>query len=150
MHAISTRDNRLSSLTMAPRLNLFATRNVLRHITTHQSSTVNRWNTTRAAAIESSKKQCLSAQPRIRRQAYSSSSKKTDQQNVPPEEAEPKGPTQDTLPDVSHEAAAMDKILNGKKCDGAAPGSPELEQGTPIDEVGPNLSAVLLSLEYAN
>lgn len=80
-----------------------------------------------------SSKQCLSAQPRIRRQAYSSS-KQTDQ--PAPEEAEPKGPTQDTLPDVSHEAAAMDKILSGKKCDGAAPGSPELEQGTPIDEVG--------------
>lgn len=51
------------------------------------------------------------------------------------EPEQPKGPNQDQLPHVNEEAAAIDKILSGKKCDGKAPGSPELEQGTPVDEV---------------
>jgi hypothetical protein len=56
---------------------------------------------------------------------------------LPEEPEQPKGPTQDQLPHVSEEAAAIDKILSGKKCDGNVPGSPELEQGTPVDEVRP-------------
>lgn len=62
---------------------------------------------------------------------YSSKSEK----NIPEQSEQPKGPTQDVLPHVSQEAEAIDKIMHGKKCDGNAPGSPELEQGTPIDEV---------------
>jgi hypothetical protein len=61
-----------------------------------------------------------------------------------PEESEPpKGPTQDPLPHVSEEAAAIDKILSGKKCDGGGPGTPELQQGTPVDEVGQRFCSVL-------
>lgn len=67
------------------------------------------------------------------RRLYSS---KSDGKDLPKEAEQPKGPTQDELPTVSEEAAAIDKIITGKKCDGNAPGSPELEQGTPIDEVG--------------
>jgi hypothetical protein len=52
---------------------------------------------------------------------------------------EAKGPNQDVLPHVNEEAAAFEKLAyekrTGKKCDGNAPGSPELEQGTPVDEV---------------
>lgn len=55
---------------------------------------------------------------------------------IPEEVEKPKGPTQDQLPHVSQEAAAIDKIMHGKKCDGNAPGSPEIEQGTPVEEVG--------------
>ena len=48
-----------------------------------------------------------------------------------------KGPTEDALPHVSEEAAAMDDIMSKeKRCDGI-PSSPELEQGTPISEVIP-------------
>lgn len=118
-------------------------RSLVRPIT--QNSTANRWNTA-TRAVESSTRQCLG----IRRQAYSSKQTRAGQeqqlQQQAAEEAEqPKGPTQDTLPDVSNEAAAMDRILSGKKCDGNAAGSPELEQGTPIDEVGYCLSSKMSS-----
>jgi small subunit ribosomal protein S7 len=53
-----------------------------------------------------------------------------------PEEEQPKGPNEDHLPHVSKEAAQTDRIV-GEKCDGNTPGSPELEQGTPVDEVSP-------------
>lgn len=48
---------------------------------------------------------------------------------------QPKGPNQDQLPHVSEEAAAIDRIMAEKRCDGT-PATPELEQGSPIDEVG--------------
>ena len=67
----------------------------------------------------------------ISRRSYSSKPEK----DIPEKVEQPKGPTQDILPHVSEEAAAIDKIMHGKKCDGSAPGSPELEQGTPIEEV---------------
>jgi ribosomal protein S7 len=51
-----------------------------------------------------------------------------------PEEEQPKGPNEDHLPHVSKEAAQTDRIV-GEKCDGNTPGSPELEQGTPVDEI---------------
>lgn len=51
-----------------------------------------------------------------------------------PKTATRMGPTEDQLPHVSEEAAAMEKIMGDKKCDGT-PASPELEQGTPISEV---------------
>lgn len=65
------------------------------------------------------------------RRLYSS----TPEKDIPEQVEQPKGPTQDALPHVSEEAVAIDKIMHGKKCDGSAPGSPELEQGTPIEEV---------------
>ncbi|KAJ5219231.1 uncharacterized protein N7498_001330 [Penicillium cinerascens] len=44
-------------------------------------------------------------------------------------------PTQDQLPHVSEEAAEIDRIMNKEKsCDGQ-PSSPELEQGTPVEEI---------------
>jgi hypothetical protein len=53
-----------------------------------------------------------------------------------PEEEQPKGPNEDQLPHVSKEEAQIGRIVGGK-CDGNASGSPELEQGTPVDEVSP-------------
>lgn len=47
----------------------------------------------------------------------------------------PKGPTEDPLPSAPEEAAAVDKVLSGKKCDGTLSGTPEEEQGTPVDEI---------------
>lgn len=48
---------------------------------------------------------------------------------------EQKFPTSDQLPHVSEEAAELDRIMNKEKsCDGQ-PSSPELEQGTPVEEV---------------
>jgi hypothetical protein len=44
-------------------------------------------------------------------------------------------PTQDQLPHVSEEAAEMDRIMNKEKsCDGQL-SQPELDQGTPVEEV---------------
>lgn len=46
-----------------------------------------------------------------------------------------KFPTQDPMPHVNEEAAAMDRIMNKEKwCDGQA-SSPELEQGSPVADV---------------
>lgn len=58
-----------------------------------------------------------------------------------------KGPTEDALPHVSEEAAAMDDIMSKeKRCDGI-PSSPELEQGTPISEVTLIFYSILFSEE---
>jgi hypothetical protein len=69
-----------------------------------------------------------SSSSRIPRRTYSSKSDKPSNENSL------NGPNQDRLPHVSEEAAAVDKII-GKTCDGGSPSTPELEQGTPIDEV---------------
>lgn len=65
------------------------------------------------------------------RRLYSS----TPEKDITEQVEQQKGPTQDILPHVSEEAVAIDRIMHGKKCDGNAPGSPEIEQGTPIEEV---------------
>ncbi|KAH8700477.1 putative plasma membrane phosphate transporter Pho87 [Talaromyces proteolyticus] len=117
---------------MPPRINILATRTLLRqqHRPSQQTQSAATW--WRNTRTESATNIHLAARPQ--RQLFSS---KSDPQKQTPEQVndQPKGPTQDSLPDVSHEAAAMDRILSGKKCDGNAPGSPELEQGTPIDEI---------------
>lgn len=60
-------------------------------------------------------------------------SSKYDQREPGPDEQ--KFPTQDQLPHVGEEAAEIDRIMNKEKsCDGQ-PSSPELEQGTPVEEV---------------
>lgn len=60
-------------------------------------------------------------------------SSKLDRKEPGPDEQ--KFPTQDQLPHVSEEAAEIDRIMSKEKsCDGQ-PSSPELEQGTPVEEV---------------
>ncbi|QGA20517.1 hypothetical protein EYB26_008222 [Talaromyces marneffei] len=112
---------------MAPRINLFTARNVLRQ--QYQSLTI-----TSRQGTQSPINLCSGWSSYMKQNSqrlYSSKSEK----NIPEQSEQPKGPTQDVLPHVSQEAEAIDKIMHGKKCDGNAPGSPELEQGTPIDEI---------------
>lgn len=60
-------------------------------------------------------------------------SSKGDKKAIPPDEQ--KFPTQDPLPHVSEEAAEVDRIMSKEKsCDGQ-PTAPELEQGSPVEEV---------------
>ena len=113
---------------MPPRLNLFTVRTpvpVLRQSSTpsvnHPSrrSIVTALNVNKPNAVKSGLAQ--------RRWNSSGSDNKDDADRL-------KGPTEDPLPHVSQEAAEVTKIMD-KKCDGTA-ASPELEQGTPISEVG--------------
>lgn len=75
--------------------------------------------------------------PCLNKRYNSSDSKSGDGKN--PKSTTHTGPTQDPLPHVSEEAAAVDMIMHEKKCDGT-PTSPELEQGTPVSEVCPSPS----------
>ncbi|KAJ5278872.1 hypothetical protein N7478_004244 [Penicillium angulare] len=60
-------------------------------------------------------------------------SSKDDSKNIQPDEQ--KFPTQDPLPSVTEEAAEMSRIMEKEKsCDGQ-PSSPELEQGTPVEQI---------------
>lgn len=131
---------------MPPRLTLLSTGrrsfSVIRHSQTSVSSSTSR----RAIAIRSnacshlpSARSLRSSSPSLVSLRHNSS--KSDEKSIAGqnEGTEAKGPSQDALPAVSEEAAAFEKIAfeksTGKKCDGSAPGSPELEQGTPVDEV---------------
>ncbi|KAA8648544.1 putative plasma membrane phosphate transporter Pho87 [Aspergillus tanneri] len=119
---------------MPPRLNLFtarATVPVLRQSSTPSGSTVCRRSIITALNIKKPStnglKCSLSSSTTAQRRCNSSGSDKKDDPD------RPKGPTEDTLPHVSQEAAEMARILD-KKCDGTA-ASPELEQGTPVSEI---------------
>ncbi|PLB41907.1 mitochondrial 37S ribosomal protein uS7m [Aspergillus candidus] len=113
---------------MPPRLNLFTARAaVFRPASSNQSvsrrSITSLLNANRSSAASPSAtglKSCLSQT----RYSSSDSKGKDDAAKVPEE----------PLPHVSEEAAEVAHIMN-KKCDGSAPASPELEQGTPISEI---------------
>lgn len=83
--------------------------------------------------------QCLKSSPCLVSLRHNSSKSDNQPSTKESNTTEAKGPNQDVLPHVSEEAAAFEKLAyekrTGKKCDGNAPGSPELEQGTPVDEV---------------
>lgn len=71
-------------------------------------------------------------------------SSKDDKKVIPPDEQ--KFPTQDPLPHVSEEAAEVDRIMSKEKsCDGQ-PTAPELEQGSPVEEVS-NIGVSLLKMK---
>ena len=75
---------------------------------------------------------CTRIQPAPIHKRWSSS--QDNPKSIPLEEQ--KFPTQDPLPSVSEEAAALSNIMEKEKsCDGQ-PGAPELEQGSPVSEVG--------------
>lgn len=122
---------------MPPRLNLFTARSAVSAL--HQpsasiSSYVNNSTASSRLNLQNgpvSRFVGLSFCGRDQRRMNSSSSGTKN----PAASEQPKGPTQDSLPHVGEEAAAIDKILGGKKCDGAAPGSPEFQQGSPVEEV---------------
>lgn len=109
--------------TMSPRLNLFTARagSVLRQSTA--SATVPRSivSPVRFRAIQPI--QC-------RWNSSRDGSKK-----VEPQPDEQTFPTADQLPDVSEEAHEISRIMDKeKRCDGV-PSTPELDQGTPVEEV---------------
>ena len=105
---------------MAPRLNLFAA---------NRAATVLRQSTSsvpRSVALPFRFQQSASVQQRW-------NSSKGDSKNIQPDEQ--KFPTQDPLPSVTEEAAQTSQIMEKEKsCDGT-PSSPELEQGTPVEQI---------------
>ena len=104
---------------MPARLNFFAAT---------KAASALRQSTARSAAlpIRSRVQQAIPVQRRW-------NSSKDDPKNLGPEEQT--FPSQDPLPHVSEEAAEIDRIMNKEKsCDGQ-PSSPELEQGSPIEEI---------------
>lgn len=110
-----------ASCNMPPRLNLFSVRApvpVLRQPSTPIATALNTNRTYAARGITSSSRT-------QRRWNSSGSGGKND--------SKLNSTTKEQLPHVSEEAAEMRKIMD-KKCDGTA-ASPELEQGTPIQEV---------------
>lgn len=109
---------------MPPRLNLF---------TAHKAV-----STLRQTAAPSLAPRSIALPLRIRAEQSTPAqtrwnSSKPGSKDLGPDEQ--KFPTQDQLPHVSEEAAELDRIMNKEKsCDGQ-PSSPELEQGTPVEEV---------------
>lgn len=120
---------------MPPRLNLFTARAaVFRPASSNQpisrrgiTSLLNANGSSAASASANGLKSCLLSSARTQTRYSSSESKGKDNaaEEVPRE----------PLPHVSEEAAEVANIMN-KKCDGSVAASPELEQGTPISEVG--------------
>lgn len=111
---------------MPPRLNLFSARAAVPALRQPSASIATALNINRsyaAAGIKTSGSTALRAQRRW-------TSSKSDGKN---DSTELHSTTQDQLPHVSEEAAEITKIMD-KKCDSIA-ASPELEQGTPIQEV---------------
>lgn len=105
---------------MAPRLNLFAAN---RAATALRQSTP---SVGRNVALPLRFQQSAFVQQRW-------NSSKGDSKNIQPDEQ--KFPTQDPLPSVTEEAAQTSQIMEKEKsCDGT-PSSPELEQGTPVEQI---------------
>ncbi|KAJ5861052.1 uncharacterized protein N7529_008362 [Penicillium soppii] len=111
---------------MTPRLNLFTANkavSALRQSTTPALSSRTLASPARFRAVQSLPLQC-------RWNSSRDGSKK-----VEPQPDEQTFPTIDQLPDVSEEANEISRIMEKeKRCDGV-PASPELDQGTPVEEV---------------
>lgn len=108
---------------MTPRLNLFTARaaSALRQSTTPALASRSITSPARFRAIQPI--QC-------RWNSSRDGSKK-----VEPQPDEQTFPTSDQLPDVSEEANEISRIMDKeKRCDGV-PSTPELDQGTPVEEV---------------
>ncbi|KAL4891652.1 SPX domain-containing protein [Aspergillus ambiguus] len=108
---------------MPPLLNLFSVR---ASVPVFRQATTLNINRSYAASTASGFKSSLSSSSRTQRRWNSSGS---DGKN----DSKLNSTTKDQLPHVSEEAAEVSKIMD-KKCD-ATPSSPELEQGTPIQEI---------------
>jgi hypothetical protein len=111
---------------MTPRLNLFTANkaiSALRQSTTPALSSRTIASPTRFRAVQSLPLQC-------RWNSSRDGSKK-----VEPQPDEQTFPTSDQLPHVSEEANEISRIMDKeKRCDGV-PATPELDQGTPVEEV---------------
>lgn len=65
-------------------------------------------------------------------------SSRDDSKKVEPQPDQQTFPTADQLPDVTEEANEISRIMDKeKRCDGI-PSTPELDQGTPVEEVSKN------------
>ncbi|KAJ5526759.1 hypothetical protein N7513_010918 [Penicillium frequentans] len=109
---------------MPPRLNLFAAN---RAVTALRQSTVSSVGPRNAAlSLRFRAEQLAPVQKRW-------NSSKDGSKNIQPDEQQ--FPTQDPLPSVPEEAAEISRIMEKEKsCDGT-PSSPELEQGTPVEQI---------------
>ncbi|KAJ6102062.1 hypothetical protein N7486_004489 [Penicillium sp. IBT 16267x] len=109
---------------MPPRLNLFAA---------HRAATALRQSTVSSVAPRTA---ALSLRFRAEQSALVQkrwNSSKDGSKNIQPDEQ--KFPTQDPLPSVTEEAVETARIMEKEKsCDGT-PSSPELEQGTPVEQI---------------
>ncbi|KAJ6005414.1 hypothetical protein N7451_003358 [Penicillium sp. IBT 35674x] len=109
---------------MPPRLNLFAAN---RAVTALRQSTVPSVGPRNAAlSLRFRAEQLAPVQKRW-------NSSKDGSKNIQPDEQQ--FPTQDPLPSVPEEASEISRIMEKEKsCDGT-PSSPELEQGTPVEQI---------------
>lgn len=138
---------------MPPRLNLFNSKNaavsLFRLQTTSSSASASATYTVSASSRARSTIALLNSrrnqpQVQLQRRAASSTSGKDGEDGAvgggprAGVEGEVVGPNQDPLPDVGQEAAEIDRIVNkgGESESGSCgKGSPEFEQGTPVQEV---------------
>lgn len=127
-----------SELTMPPRLNLFTARNAVSILRQQPYSSSSSFAAS-SQKYGASSVRCQHAissglgmraslsSAHLQRRMNSSISGGKGKAELPKESAQPKGPNQDQSPHLREHT---------KKCDGSAPGSVELEHGTPVDEVG--------------
>jgi hypothetical protein len=111
----------LTTATMPPRLNLFTANKAVSAL--RQSTTPALSSPVRLRALQS-----LPIQRRW-------NSSRDASKKVEPQPDEQTYPTVDQLPHVSEEAHEISRIMDKeKRCDGI-PATPELDQGTPVEEV---------------
>jgi hypothetical protein len=115
---------------MAPRLNLFTANKAVSAL---RQSTTPALSSPRSIASPVRFRAVQSLPIQRRWNSSSDGSKK-----VEPELDEKTFPTSDQLPDVTEEANEISRIMDKeKRCDGI-PSSPELDQGSPVEEVSMN------------
>jgi hypothetical protein len=123
----------LTTTTMPPRLNLFTANKTVSAL---RQSTTPALSSPRSIASPARFRAVQSVPLQKRWNSSRDGSKK-----VEPQPDEQTFPTSDQLPHVSEEAAEISRIMDKeKRCDGV-PSTPELDQGTPVEEVrNPNLA----------
>jgi hypothetical protein len=132
---------------MPPRLNLFtSSRTLLRSSTSTSTNASSTSTSSRLARLNLNSRQQLLTQRAGARATYSTSSGTTGQDGVEvDQDGKAVDPSKTQLPDVGQEAAEIDRIVNkggggegggsGIGSCGKEVGSPEFEQGTPVQEV---------------
>lgn len=106
---------------MPPRLNLFSANKAVLAL--------------RQQTVPSVASRSIALPLRFRAEQTTPAQKRWNSSKKEPNPDEQVFPTQDQLPHVSEEAAEIDRIMNKEKsCDGQ-PALPELDQGTPVEEV---------------
>ena len=115
---------------MPPRLNLFTANKAVSAL---RQSTTPALSSRRSIASPTRPR---AVQPLPTQRRWNSS--RDGSKKVEPQPDEQTFPTVDQLPDVSEEANEISRIMEKeKRCDGI-PSSPELDQGSPVEEVSKN------------